>query len=617
MGSQTKKLLFEHDVKTTEDEDTVPGMGAAPHDSGTTFRVWAPSAAEVYVFGDFNDWDEQAHPLDHEDGGYWATNVAEAQVGHEYKYRIVYEDQSLYRMDPYARQVTSSVGNSIITEATFDWEDEDFQMPSWNDLVIYEMHVGTFADDAGGDDKPGTFESAIDKLPYLRDLGINAIEVMPPMEFPGGISWGYNPALPFAIESDYGGPHALKAFINAAHKEHIAVILDVVYNHFGPSDLALWRFDGWHQDDYGGIYFYNDERAETPWGKTRPDYGRPEVRQYLRDNAMMWIHEYHLDGLRWDSTSFIRNIKGNEGDASTDLPDGWSLMQQINHEIQEDQPHVLSIAEEVGQEAGVTVPIDQGGAGFGSQWDVIFAISVRPALVVADDASRGLTSVRDALLNRIGDDAFHRVIYTESHDEVANGRQRIPEAIWPGNARSWFSKKRSTLGAALVFTAPGVPMIFQGQEFMEDRWFSDQDPLDWHLTEEMSGIVDLYRDLMRLRLNRDGITEGLRGQHAEVPHLNQETKILTLHRWADGGPKDSVMAVFNFSGNEIKDYTIGFPRAGLWKLRFDSHAAVYDGEFDNQVSHDTEAGEEGQDGLPARGVISIAPYSAIIYSQDE
>ena len=160
---------------------------------------------------------------------------------------------------------------------------------------------------------PGTFDSAIEKFPYLKELGINAIEVMPIMEFSGDFSWGYNPSHPFAVESIYGGPDAFKRFVKAAHEHGIAVIVDVVYNHFGPADLDLWRFDGWSENDKGGIYFYNDRRSQTPWGETRPDYGRGEVRQYLRDNALMWLEEYHVDGLRWDMIIYIKSIDGNDG----------------------------------------------------------------------------------------------------------------------------------------------------------------------------------------------------------------------------------------------------------------------------------------------------------------
>jgi len=294
------------------------GMGAMVHKGGVAFRVWAPHAQSVFVKGEFNGWSDDETPLSHEENGYWYTDVASAKPGQEYKYVIINGDQKLERIDPYARQVTNSTGNGVIYDTSeFDWQDDDFKLPPHNELVIYEMHIGSFFLDAEG--KPGDFEAAMEKMRHLKRLGVNAIQIMPVAEFAGDYSWGYNPAHIFAVESIYGGPHSFKMFVREAHRRGFAVIQDVVYNHFGPSDLDLWQFDGWQENGKGGIYFYNDHRAETPWGSTRPDYGRGEVRQFIFDNALMWLEEYNVDGLRFDSTLFIRCIDGNE---ENDLPDG-------------------------------------------------------------------------------------------------------------------------------------------------------------------------------------------------------------------------------------------------------------------------------------------------------
>ena len=191
-----------------------PGMGAIPYAGGTAFRVWAPHADQVCVVGTFNGWSKTANPLADEGQGYWSTDIPGAKAGDEYEYVIVNGTQELRRIDPYARDVTSSVGSAIIHDPAFDWDGEGYQTPAWHEMVIYEMHVGTFNDRPGG--PPGNLGGVIEKLPYLRDLGINAVQVMPPMEFAGGFSWGYNPALIFAIESEYGGSQAFKAFIKAA-----------------------------------------------------------------------------------------------------------------------------------------------------------------------------------------------------------------------------------------------------------------------------------------------------------------------------------------------------------------------------------------------------------------
>ena len=591
-----------------------PGMGAVPYRSGVSFRVWAPNASAVFVVGDFNQWRADATPLAPEQGGYWSVAVPRASAGQTYKFRILNGEQELFRVDPYAREVTNSAGDSVIFDPAFDWGEDTFHTPPWNEMTIYEMHVGTFHRKEA--DRPGTFDDAVEKLPYLHDLGINTVLVMPPMEFAGDLSWGYNPAHPFAIESVYGGPAGFQRFVKAAHQHGIAVLVDVVYNHFGPSDLPMWQFDGWSENNMGGIYFYQDWRANTPWGDTRPDYGRAEVRQYIRDNALMWLEQYHCDGLRFDATAYIRNVKGND-DPGDDLAEGWGLLRWINDEIEARQPWKITIAEDLRNNPVVTAPTADGGLGFDAQWDAAFVHPVREAIITQEDIHRNVGAVANAISHRYAGDAFNRVIYTESHDEVANGKSRVPSEIWQENAASWWAKKRSTLGAAVVFTSPGIPMIFQGQEFLEDGWFEDTNPLDWEKLTTFGGIYQLYATLFKLRRNWENNTAGLRGQHVAVHHVNLERNVLAYVRWADGGPGDSVVVVLNFTAEPLQDYWIGLPAAGTWRVRFNSDWNGYDAEFVNTFTADTEAVTEALDGLPAKGCLNaVGPYSAVILSQD-
>lgn len=593
---------------------TQSGMGAVPFEGGVAFRVWAPFAEQVFVTGTFDDWAGDRHPLASEGNGYWSVDVPAAGAGNEYKFVIHNGSTELWRIDPYARDVTGSQGNGVIIAKDFDWGDEGFSMPPWNELVVYEMHVGTFNDQPGG--PPGNLNAVIERLPHLSDLGVNALQIMPSLEFAGGFSWGYNPAYIFAIEEDYGGPDALKALIQAAHRSGIAVIFDVVYNHLGPSDLDLWQFDGWEENGKGGIYFYNDWRSTTPWGDTRPDYGRGPVRRYLRDNALYWLEEFRIDGLRWDATAYIRNVYGNNNDRAHDLPDGWSLMQWINQEVKARMPWKIAIAEDLRDNDWLTQDFSIGGAGFDAQWDAGFVHPVRAAIIAQQDESRDMFSIGAAIRARYNHDAFERVIYTESHDEVANGKARVPQEIWPDNPGSYFSKKRSTLGAALVFTSPGIPMIFQGQEFLEDEWFRDSDPIDWSKRDTFSGILQLYRDLIRLRRNWFDNTRGLRGQHVNVHHVNDYDKIIAFHRWDNGGPGDDVIVVANFSNRGYAGYNLGFPREGLWRVRFNSDWRGYSEDFGDQPSFDTYASPAQKDGLPCSGDVGLGPYTAIILSMD-
>jgi 1,4-alpha-glucan branching enzyme len=589
--------------------EQIMGMGSIVHEGGVAFRVWAPHAEFVSVIGDFNKYDKQANPMTKEQEGYWVADLAEAKAGDEYRYFLKNGSFEVTRIDPYAREVTNSVGNAVVHDRAFDWQGDNFELPAINELVIYEMHVGTFGE--GKDDAVRTFQAATEKLDYLKRLGINVVEIMPVSQFAGDRSWGYNPSNLFAVESNYGGTVALKEFVRAAHSKGIGVLMDVVYNHFGPSDLDLWQFDGWAENGKGGIYFYNDWRAETPWGETRPDYGRKEVRQFIRDHAMMWLEEFCMDGLRMDATVYMRTVKG-PGDPGSDLPDGWSLTQWINGEIRERFPHKISIAEDLQDNDWLTKPVSEGGAGYTGQWCAQFVHPVRAVAIEVADENRSMAALGGAIVHRFNNDPFQRVIYSESHDEIANGKARVTHAIDAENSEGWHAQKRSTLAAAITFTSPGVPMIFQGQEFLSGGWFQDNAPLDWDQQKEYRGIVRLYRDLIGLRLNKQNNSRGLTGSNINLVYLDQAKDICAYHRWYEGGAGDDVFVIVNFANTWAEGISAPFPRPGLWKLRLNSDWSGYSESFGSEAQDATA--QEGPDGF--RASLKIPPYTALIYSQD-
>lgn len=548
--------------------------------------------------------------MEREDNGCWFTCVTNAISGNEYKYRIKNGEHKLDRIDPRVREVTNSVGNGVIHSWEYDWHGDDFRIANWNELIIYEMHVGSFSRNG---EEIGTFANLQKKFGHLKRLGVNALQLMPIAEFAGDLSWGYNPAQIFAIESAYGGPRGFKDLVKAAHQAGFAIILDVVYNHFGPSDLDLWQFDGWSENEKGGIYFYNDRRSQTPWGDSRPDYGRGEVRSFIRDNAVMWFEEYHIDGLRYDMTLFIRSIDGHPG---SDIPEGWGLTQWINREIHAAYPSAITIAEDLQNNPYLTKSDVDGGAGFSTQWDAGFVHPIRAVITTPADRDRSMNIVRDALVHCYNGDVFQRVVYTESHDEVANGKARVPNEIAPSDEENIFAQKRSTLGAALVMTAPGIPMLFQGQEFLQGGYFKDTEELDWRNVKNFSGIVRLYADLIALRLNRTNTSKGLSGQGIDVFHVNDADKLIAFRRFMAGGAGDDVVVVTNFSSSSRMNYRIGFPGTGLWKLRVNTDASTYSPDFGNFPSDNVEASSDPYDGQPAFACVSIAPYSVLVFSQD-
>lgn len=587
-------------------KNTKKDVGAIYHDHGTTFRVWAPFAKEVSVTGSFNGWSRT--PLTSEEDGYWSTSVDKVRAGSEYKFVINTGEHELFKNDPRSLQVTTSIGNSVVVDQEFDWEGDDFKAPSFNEQVIYEMHIGTFhrPDPA----MTGTFASASEKLDYLSELGVNMVELMPIGTMPMDRGWGYATDYIYAIESLYGGRRGFLEFVRAAHQKGIGVIVDVVYNHFGPDGgFDLWQFDGWNENGKGGIYFYNDWRSKTPWGDTRPDYGRLEVRQYILDNVRMWLNDCHVDGLRFDSTIFMRNVEGRNDDPGNDIPEGWSLLQDITKLARKISPGALLAAEDVSGNEYITKSAMDGGAGFSSQWEVNLPYVLRSALSTPEDAGRNLSEVCNALSRKYNGDAFQRVIYSDSHDSAANGGARLSETITPGNNASMFSRRRSLLATALILTAPGIPMLFQGQEFMEGGSFNDWQALDWHRAKQFEGIVLANKHLIALRKNLYGSTKGLTGHSFTVIHLNEEAKLLAYHRWDKGGAGDDVIVICNFANKTQKDYEINFPRKGKWTVRFNSDFKGYSPDFKNTGGKEIMVEND-------KGSFTIGPYSTIILSQD-
>ena len=234
----------------------------------------------------------------------------------------------------------------------------------------------------------------------------------------------------------------------------------------------------------------------------------------------------------------------------------------------------------------------------------------------AFDEYRSLDTLCQVLCQRFNVDAFERVIYSESHDEVANGNQRLPSAIENDNPGGYFAQKRSTLAAALVMTAPGIPMLFQGQEILADGWFDDARGINWKLADEFPGIRQLYHDLIALRKNATGVTRGLVGQSIKIHHANHFNKVVGFIRSDRGGPGDDTLVVANLSNTTFETYRVGTPSPGEWRLRFNSDQKCYSEQFTGQQSSDNHAELHPYDGFPQSLACQLGPYSVLIYSQE-
>jgi 1,4-alpha-glucan branching enzyme len=277
----------------------------------------------------------------------------------------------------------------------------------------------------------------------------------------------------------------------------------------------------------------------------------------------------------------------------------------------------LTIAEDIQDDTNVVTPTAEGGLGFDTQWDVGFIRRVRPALEAGDDKDRDLRAVVRGISGEGRGPAMTRVIYTESHDDVANDQVRVPEAIAPGDAGSWWSKKRATLGSAIVLTSPGIPMLFQGQELLEDRWFDDTVGMDWEKQNEYEGILRMHRDLIALRRAADGTTRGLRGPNIEILRSDDKSKVLAYHRWDRGGPGDDVVVIANFADRHVADLRIGLPAPGRWRVRLNTDSPRYALEFGGHEAFDTDADGPAADGQAQSALMSVGPYSMVVLSRED
>jgi 1,4-alpha-glucan branching enzyme len=612
-------------------------LGATLHNDATvTFRVWAPFVDDVAVKLNGGAPAPLAKEPGHADPAdvTWSGTIPGVKAGDQYRYAIRIGNVTKEFNDPRAQQLTGfdvvefpddsniqKLDNvqSVIVDTAFYMPP--FAEPTFNTMVIYELHIGAFNN---------TFAGAVAKLDYLKDLGVNAVEVLPITQnpqfkdhSPHDHDWGYDPVQLFAVKSKYGTPKEFKEFVKQCHQRGIAVIVDVVYNHLIDPNL-LDGFGGFTQPEIPrGIFLYGGDRADTGFGP-RPDYGRPQVRQYINDNALLLLRDYGVDGLRFDDTIDIRTYKRPGSDQRLPNDEGAQVLRETNFSYRNTdpkQPSKITIAEDLQSSVVVTQPSGPVGLEFSSQWDDDMVNVLRGVMVQIDDGNRDLRAIQNVLQKKIANDVFSRVVYSENHDQVGHppGQDRLPAMIDRGNPESIFAKKRSTLAAGIVLTTPGIPMIFQGQEMLETRsfGFNSPTPIDFNRAadDRFKGIVQMYRDLIALRRNLAGKTSGLTGQNLNVFHVDNNNKTLGYHRWMNGGVGDDVVIIANLSNDRQANLNIGFPRGGMWNVRFNSGAKVYDSTFENGDSFDTLANPGAMDGLNFNANISVGPYSLIILSQ--
>jgi 1,4-alpha-glucan branching enzyme len=586
------------------DASSSPGLvnlGGNVEPGGVHFRVWAPHASEAWVRGNFSSMDA---PMTAVGGGIFDAHVSDAGAGTSYSFVLQTPSGTLVRTDPYCREL-GGAGCIVVDPDAYAWTSPPFTRAPRESTVVYEMHVGSFAVPSGAAN--GGFASTRDALANLADLGVNAIEVMPIQDFGGGAEgWGYNPQLYFPPKASYGTAADFNGLVDAAHGLGIAVLIDTVINHMDSwSQAPLRCFDEDCADASAGIYFFPPgPYATTPWGP-RPNYADPNVSAMLVSTVDAWMGEHRADGFRWDSVS---NIRALDGTGTT--PGGEDVLARVNNTV-----HArggLSIAEDLKGYAPITAAVTAGGFGFDAQWDG-FGYTIANVLVPAADTGRDLGAVVGALQGTYGGDAFARLLFTEDHDTVGNGGARLPSAIDSANPTSFDARKRSMLAATLLLTAPGVPMLFMGQESLAVGTFTDPPAPLAAPTATGLQVRAFYKDAIRLRRNLDGAAASLSESGVEITHRNDTAKVLGYRRFGPSG--EDVLVVVNLMNKGYTGYNVGVADTTPWRIRLNSDLPIYGSDFTGTQTGTVTPTALPTDGKPYAVTLALGPYSAMILSR--
>ncbi|MGD8700145.1 MAG: alpha amylase C-terminal domain-containing protein [Gemmatimonadales bacterium] len=581
-------------------EDTP--MGANLIHDGATFRVWAPGAHSVHVIGDFNDHQlNDASLLNRDEHGHWLGFIPGVRDRQRYIFYVVGDGGEGPKRDPYARELeTPFPGECIVRRTDFPWHATGYVTPAFHDLVIYQLHVGTFFM-PNLPNKAGTFLDVACKLPHLADLGITAIQLLPIQEFQTRFGQGYNgtdyfsPEMDYAVNDDQLAPYVeqinrlldakgleryavedlggamnqMKAFIDLCHIHGLAVLLDVVYDHAGGDfgDQSIYFFDrrSTAEGNENSLYFTDRGRA----GGLVFDFGKPEVRDFLIQNAKFLLAEYRVDGLRYDQVSVI----DHDG-----APHGWSFCQDITSTVRHHFPRAVDNAEYRTVNPYVVKPPPEG-AGFDNTLTDGLCIAIRDVIADAaqsDERPLDMTGLALSLWPEGFQEPWQFVQGPENHDIVYQGREeRIARLADPSNPRSSAGRSRARVATGISLTAPGIPMLFMGQEFLEDKQWSDNLDLQPGLLLHWAGLDGSDKQMLdHLRFTRDLIRlrwecPGLRGERFRIVHVHDEDRVLAFHRWVQGFGHDVIVVVHLAPASRF-DYSIGFPGGGEWREVFNS-----------------------------------------------
>jgi 1,4-alpha-glucan branching enzyme len=558
--------------------------------AGVHFAVWAPNADRVSVIGDFNGWDGRVHPMRNlGPSGVWELFVPGLAAGENYKFEIRTKDGALLKKsDPYgfAFEVPPQTASIVRDLSGYEWHDADWMARRREQgdrltapMALYEAHLGSWARVPEEGNRFLTYRELAHRLvPYVKEMGFTHIELLPVMEHPFSGSWGYQVLGFFAPTSRFGPPEDFKLFVDACHQAGLGVVLDWVPGHFPKDEYGLARFDG------TALYEHADPRQgeHQDWGTLIFNYGRNEVRNFLLSNALFWLEEYHIDGLRVDAVASMLYLDYSR-QAGEWIPnqyggrenlDAITFLQELNRLTHGSYPGTITAAEESTAWPGVTRPVHAGGLGFTYKWNMGW--------------------MHD-MLEYVRQDPVHRrwhhnlvtfsalYMHTEnfilpfSHDEVVHGKGALLDKM-PGDVWQKHANLRVLLG--YMFGHPGKKLLFMGAEFGQWREWNHDRSLDWHLLDDPmhAGLRRYVQDLnwhyhaQPALHERDFDPDGFRW----IDCNDNENSVVSIVRYATD-PHDFVVMVFNYTPVPRPEYRIGVPEAGYYAELLNSDAGIYGG----------------------------------------
>lgn len=587
--------------------------------AGATFAVWAPNAHRVSVVGDFNAWDGRTNPMRNRNG-VWETFLPGIGTNEHYKFELVGADGSLItKSDPFAFFSQHDTRTASITYdlSRYEWNDSEWMEKRaevdhyHGPMSVYEVHLGSWKRRFEEENRFLTYLEMADELvDYVVDMGYTHIEIMPISEFPFDGSWGYQVCGYFAPTSRFGSPDEFRQFVDRCHQRGIGVIVDWVPAHFPKDSHGLARFDG------TALYEHADPRQgeHADWGTLIFNFGRNEVRNFLISNAMYWLKEFHIDGLRVDAVASLLYLDysreagewvPNEFGGRENL-DAIEFLKQLNQVCYEENPGIMTIAEESTAFPGVSRPVDTGGLGFGFKWNMGWmndSLSYMSHEPIHRKYHHGMATFSMIY-------AYHEsYVLVLSHDEVVHGKGSMVQKM-PGDR--WQQMANLRMFYAWMFAHPGKKLLFQGLDIgQSDEWNHDQS-VPWHLLDydEHKGLQNVIRDLNRLYTSEPALNEldHEAGGFEWIDHEDSENSLFSfLRRSRDG---ETIIAIVNATPVLREGYRLGVPDGGFYEEIFNSDAEIYGGS--NQGSGGgIPTQEQEAHGKPHSIEITIPPLGTV------